>query len=204
MHAQLRVQGDHGGADVQAGAVLMGHPVLIDFHQLLQALEGGFFIQMGHGHALGAAGHAGQVFLRAEQLQPAVLPAVALGALKNGLPVVEHHRRRIHGKIAVGHNARVVPAAALFVVHQEHMIGEDAAKAQLGFVLGLLLEDRGQGNLDFLHTDCLRFLPCRAFGRKHAFSRVFFYYSGGLCDVKPCPMPLPWVNVVFALYFPRG
>ena len=77
--------------------------------------------------------------------------AVGLHALKDLLGIVEHHAGRVQNKGGVGDDARIVPALAAGIFHQEHMIGENLTEAQLGLVGGLGLEGRGFRDLDIQH-----------------------------------------------------
>ena len=118
----------------------MRDPGFLDFNQLFKAFQGGFFVQGRHAHAFCAAAHAGKVVPGAEELQAAVGAAVALGSFEDGLAVMQDHRSGIHREIAVGNDARVVPADALFIVHQEHMVGKDPAEAEGGLIRGFLFQ----------------------------------------------------------------
>ncbi|MPN46085.1 hypothetical protein SDC9_193665 [bioreactor metagenome] len=102
----------------------------------------------GDGHALGGHVHAPEVVAGAEQLE-AVLGAVHFEALEDGLAVVQHHRRRGEFKVVEGRYPGVVPALLHRVVHFEHIIGENLAKTQFGFVGGFGLERRGRHKADF-------------------------------------------------------
>ena len=93
------------------------------------------------------------VALRAEQLDFVLRGAVGLHALKALLGVVKHHGGGVQGQGAVGHDAGVVPALALVIVHDEHMVGEDFAEAQLALVGGLGLRGGGFGDLDIQHCE---------------------------------------------------
>ena len=52
------------------------------------------------------------------------------------------------------HDACVVPALSLGVVHDEHVVGEDLAEAQLLARCGLGLGIGGFGNFDIKHDSC--------------------------------------------------
>ena len=97
--------------------------------------------------------HAPGVFLRAEQQHAAVRGAVRLHALEALLRVVEHQRGGVQRQRMVRLDAGRVPAAALGVIHDEHMVGVMAAEAQIFFVR-LRLRRGGFGNPDLFH-----FLP---------------------------------------------
>ena len=66
---------------------------------------------------------------------------------------MQHHAGRIHTEVLIGHDAGVEPAAAGFIVHHEHMVGENAAEAELALILGLVLEYGSGGDGNGLHAD---------------------------------------------------
>ena len=68
---------------------------------------------------------------------------------------MQAHGGRVERNRAVGDNPRVVPALSLVIVHQEHMVGEYFAEAELAFVRRLFLRCLGQFHFDFLHRDSL-------------------------------------------------
>ena len=91
----------------------------------------------GDAHAVAGVDAALGVAVGPEQLDGVVGGAVGLQTLKQLLGVVEHHAGRVQGEGLIGDDAGIVPALTLGVVHQEHVVGEDLAKAQLGLVRGL-------------------------------------------------------------------
>lgn len=93
------------------------------------------------------------IAVRPEELNGVVHGAIGLHALEDLLCVVEHHAGRIHLEGLIGDDAGIVPALALGVVHQEHMIGEDLAKAQLALVGGFGLGGCGSGDLNIQHDN---------------------------------------------------
>ena len=152
MHTQAYIGGKHEGTDVQAGAVGMRNPVLI---HLDQSLHGLLKILSGDGrnaHTIAAIHKAMGVAVGAEQLNVAVRGAIGLHALEQLLCIMEDHGSGIQFKAAVGDDSGVKPTLAFGVVHNEHMIGELFAEAQLGLVRRLLLGMSGFRNLDVQHT----------------------------------------------------
>ena len=94
----------------------------------------------------------GHVLIGAEQNHLAVGGAVGLHALENLLAVMQAHSSRIQGQGSVGDDARVMPALALVVIHQKHVIGKNVAEAQLGGVGRFRLKRCGAFYRDFLHN----------------------------------------------------
>ena len=89
----------------------------------------------------------------AEQLDGTVSGAVSLQALKDLLRVVENHAGRIQGEGLIGDDAGVMPALVRRIVHDEHVVGENLAEAQLALVRGLGLGAGGLGDLNIQHID---------------------------------------------------
>ena len=151
--AKAHVGGEDEGADIQGGAVGMGHPVLFQLHQGLHGLDEVLHGDLGDAHAVGGILHPLGVALRAEELNDVVHGAVSLHALEKLLSVVEDHSGRVHGDGRVGHDAGVVPAPAVGIVHQEHMVRKDLAEAQLALVGGLGLGGGVFRDFDIQHCE---------------------------------------------------
>ena len=150
------VGGDDEGPDVEGGAALAGHPVALQAHQGLDALQGGLLRELGDAHALAGLIHPADVVHGPEELHAALGAAVGLHTLKDLLGVVEDHGGGLKAQGGVGHDAAVMPALSGLVIHQEHMVGEGLAEDQ-GFGVGLGLERLGPGDGEFLHGDSLLF-----------------------------------------------
>ena len=149
------VQSDHEGPDIQGGVLLVGHPVLLGLHQLFDGGHRQLLGNLGHTQAVGGFVHPVDVVPDAEQLDGAIGGAVGLQALENLLAVVEHLGGGVDLEGAVGDDAGVMPALALVVVDDEHMVGHGLAEHQLGGIR--LLLQRGCGcEFDF-HSRSLLF-----------------------------------------------
>ena len=85
-----------------------------------------------HGQALGAAGEAGGVGLRAEGGDAAVGLGVGLEALEDRLRVVQDRGGRVQLQRRVGGQPGVVPALPGLVAGDEHAVGEVPAEARVG------------------------------------------------------------------------
>ena len=154
MDAQSGGSGDDKGTDIQRGARLIGDPVLLQTDQLLDGGQGVLLVQGRDAHTLTGGVDALDVLGGTEELDGAVGGAVGLQAFKDLLGVVEYHGGRLQSDGAVGNDAPVVPALAVGVVHQKHVVGKGSAEHQRGGV-GLGLEDRCTLNGIFLHQDGL-------------------------------------------------
>ena len=180
--AQAHVIGKAEGADVQRCAVRVGHPVPVHIHQGLHRLGKVLDGDLGDAQAVGGILKAGGVAIGTEQLDSTVGGAVCLHALKNFLRIVEHHSGGVQRQRRIGHNARVMPALAGGVIHQEHMVGEDLAKAELALIGGLGLGGSGAGELDIQHS---RSLLCRDhLPRAHIPSTPLSHKTGGRAGVS--------------------
>ena len=150
-YAQMIVGSDHRGADVEGGALLMGGPFLVHVQKRQQRFKAVLHRKRRHAHALSAAGKAFKIGAGAEEVEAALRRAVALEALKDLLSIVQHLAGRVQRKVAVRHDAGVVPALAVGVVDHKHMVGEDVAKAQLALIGRLVFQIPGQIHL-YVHT----------------------------------------------------
>ena len=133
----------------------MRHPILFNLQQFDQARHGHFLIKLRNGQPVGGTVHAGKIVPGTEQLQPTVLAAVALHALENALAIMQHHAGRIHLKLFIGLNPGVAPAVLAIILHNKHIIGEPAAKAQLALVLGLVLISWNRRHANIVHLPLL-------------------------------------------------
>ena len=150
VHAQSGVQADHKGTDVEGGVLLRGNPVLLHLHQLHDAGHSQLLGNLGQAQTLGGLVHPVDVVLDAEQLDGAVGGAVGFQTLEDLLGVVEHLGSGVDLQGAVGNDAGIVPALALVIIHQEHMVGHIFSEHQLGGV-GLLLQSSRTGDFDVFH-----------------------------------------------------
>ena len=153
MDAQLGHGGDGVGTDVEGRALGTGHPVLLHLHDGLHGLDEVLLGDAGDAEALVGVVHPAGVAVRAEELDLVLRGAVGLHALEALLGVVEHHGGGVQGQRPVGDDAGVVPALSLVIVHDEHVVGEDFAEAQLALVDGFGLGGRGFGDLDIQHCE---------------------------------------------------
>ena len=152
-HAQELVGGDDEGADVQARARLGGDPVLVDGHDLLDRLHEVLLGDFGDAQPVVGFIRPLGVHVRPEQVGLAVRAAIGLQALEHRLPIVEHHGRGVQRYLLIGHDAGVVPALALGVIHDKHVVGEDVAEAQLLARGRLRLGRGGFFNANIQHVD---------------------------------------------------
>ena len=152
VHAQHHVGGDHRRTDVKRSPRRGGNPVRIGLDEGQQTRHGLLHVDLRHAHTGGGAIHAGKVVTRTEQLQTAILAAVALHALENLLRVMEDRAGRVHHERTIGYHTGVMPATAKLIVHNEHVIGKNLAKPELGFILRLFLRVGRERHRDFVHS----------------------------------------------------
>ena len=146
LDAQLGLVADDEGTDVEGGFLVLGDPVLIEHHKLLQGLDAEVNVQSRDAQALVGTVQTLEVLLGPEEQDAAVLGAVGLHALEGLLGVVEDGGGGAQGDGTVGNDAGVMPADAPVVVHEQHVVGEDGAEAQLRALGGLFLGVRGFGD----------------------------------------------------------
>ena len=63
---------------------------------------------------------------------------------------MENNAGGVQDEGGIGNDPGIVPALTAGIVHQEHVIGEDLAEAQL-VLIGLFLEGRTFSDLDIQH-----------------------------------------------------
>ncbi|MPM74518.1 hypothetical protein SDC9_121506 [bioreactor metagenome] len=151
MDAELGHGGDGKGTDVQRRALGMGNPVLLDLHQCADGLHKVLLGNARHAQALLRVVHAAGVAVRAKELNFTLGGAIGLQALKALLRIVEHHGGGLQGEGGIGHNAGIVPALALGVVHNKHVVGKGLSEAQLRLVRRLCLGGSRLRDLDVQH-----------------------------------------------------
>ena len=147
VQGELAFGGEHKGPDVQRGAGLGGNPVGVHRDDSLDGLDEHLLGEGRHAQPVVGVDHPAGVHLGPEELNLALGGAVGLEALEGLLGVVEGHRAGVHGDGAVGDDAGVMPADALGVVHQEHVVGHIFAKPQR-LLIGLFLGVGGFGDFD--------------------------------------------------------
>ena len=163
LHGEAHLVGDDVGTDVEGGAGGGGDPVLIGVDGGLYRLDEQLLIHEGNAHTLVGAVETLGVHVGTEEVDLAVGGAVGLHALEHHLGVVENAAGGIQADGAVGDDLAVVPALALVVVHDEHVVGEVLAKAQVALIrLGLGMGGAG-------HRKCVRH-------GNHPSSRMFPFF----------------------------
>ena len=151
MNAQAHIGSDAEGADVKGCTVRMGHPVAVNIDQCLDSLDEILRRDGGHAQTVRRIIETVRVALGAEQLDLALGGTVGLHAFKNFLGIVEHGGSRVHLPRAIGDDAGIMPAFACGIVHQEHMVAELFAKAELGLVLRFFFRMGCFGDFDIQH-----------------------------------------------------
>ena len=109
----------------------MGHPVGVHGDDGLEGFKVEVLGDVGYAHTGGGVVHTRNVLRRPEKLDRAFGRAVGLQALEYLLRVVQNVGAGHELNGAVGDYTRVVPALALVVIHEEHVIGENLAEAKL-------------------------------------------------------------------------
>ena len=139
MHAQHRVRGDDGGTNVQCRTRRRGDPVLFDLQKLVQAVQYHLFVDLRDAHALRRTVHPLEVLFGTENADLALRVPERLQALENALRIMKYRRRQVEGHRAVRLDDRLLPRP-VFILHREHVVGEDFAETQLAAVGRFCLE----------------------------------------------------------------
>ena len=132
--AEVRLGSDDERTDVQAGALCVRNPVLIEGNDRLDSLYEILDRQARQAHAVVGVDHALCVLVRAEQLDGAVRGAVCLQTLEGFHSVMQDHSCGIQLERLIGYDAGVVPAVFLIVVNNQHMIGIMHAETEIAFI----------------------------------------------------------------------
>jgi len=155
VHAQSLHGGDGERPDIQRRALRVGNPVLFNLHDRLDGIHKILHRDGGDAQAFMGVLHPAGVAVGPEQLNLIVAGPIGLHSLEALLSVVKHHGGGIQGDGLIRYDAGIVPALALVIVHDEHMIGEHLAKPQLALIGRLCLGGGGFGDLDLQHFDSL-------------------------------------------------
>lgn len=105
---------------------------------------------MRDAHTGGGVVHTRDVLRRPEELNGALSRAVGLQALEYLLRIVQDVCAGHEFNGTIGDDTRIVPALALVVIHEEHMVGENLAEAEL-VGRGLFFGGGGSGYFNFFH-----------------------------------------------------
>ena len=142
---------DDRRAQIERGAGLVRHPIGIDRDQGIEALADDVDGQFGHAHDLRRAVEAFGMALGAEQADLPVIATEGLQPIEDRLAVVQHRGGGVERQRAIGNDSRVEPALPRFIIHQEHVVGEDLAEGKL--VIGRLrLRVGGAGGREETHA----------------------------------------------------
>ena len=177
MHAQNLLVGDHKRADIQRCPRRGRNPILVDGDKLPESFHQKLLVELGHNQAFAGGVQAFKVLTGAEKLNFSFGGTIRLHALKYFLRIVKTRRRRVHRDRPIRHNARIMPALARSIVHQEHVVSKDMAKAEV-VLIGLGLGMIGQRDLDLHHIEH-SFIDC-----VHCIIKFFSIIARIYCIVK--------------------
>ena len=129
LHAETDLGREHERPQVEAHLAVVGHPRLVLLDERLRARRGRAprGAQAWRAGAPTAGSRAAFISGRNVAIEPSAL-AVGLEPLEDLLAVVQGHGRRVELERAVGHQLRVVPAAALGPLDGHHVVGEVPAE----------------------------------------------------------------------------
>ena len=155
LDAQLRLVADDHRTDIEGSGGILGDPLLVEVDKLLQALNAEVHVHLGDAEALVGDVQTLEVLLGPEQQDAAVVGTVGLHALKGLLRIVQDGGGGAQGDGAEGNDAGVMPALALVVLHEHHVVGEDGAEAELRALGGLFLGMFGFDDGETFHDSTL-------------------------------------------------
>ena len=150
VHAEDGVGRNDKGAQIERSAVFAGHPVGVHGDNGLESLEVDVFGDVRDAHAGGGVVHTRDVLRRPEQLDRAFGRAIGFQAFEYLLRIVQHVRAGHELDGSIGHDTGIMPALALVVIHEEHVVGENLAEAEL-VGRGLCFGGGGSCYFNFFH-----------------------------------------------------
>ena len=152
MNAHHGVNGEDERADVEGSTLAVRHPILVDLDKSLDSLNAERFVYLRDAETVIGDIESRHVLVGAEKAYAAVGSSVCLESLKVGLAVVQAHGRGVKSYRSIGHDSRIVPALALVIVHNKHMVGKYFAEAELCLVCGLRFRSGSALNSYLLHN----------------------------------------------------
>lgn len=153
-----RMNTDHGinsediRTDIERSALAVRYPVLIDLDKGLDSLNAECLVDLRDAETLVGDIKSRHILIGAEKADAAVGSSVCLESLEVSLAIVQAHRRGIKSYRSIGHDSRVVPAFALVIVHNKHMVGKYLAEAEFCLVCGLCFRSGSTLDSYLLHN----------------------------------------------------
>ena len=136
---QMRLGCDDKRADVQRSALSMRNPILFALDQCLDSLNEILNRYRRQAHTCIGIDHTLCVAVRTEQLNLALRRTVCLQTLKGLHGIVQDHCSRIQLDRCVRYDAGIMPADALRMIHDEHVISIVDAETEMRLIRLLLL-----------------------------------------------------------------
>ena len=131
MNSKLNVGRDNKGTNVERRSLFVRHPILLGLDNGAERIDHILLFKLRDAETLVGAVHSLNVLVGTEKLNRAVGRAVRLESLKHLLRIVEDHARGVKRKVLIRHDARVMPALSLVVVHDKHVVGEVLAESEV-------------------------------------------------------------------------
>ncbi len=162
-NAESIFRSDHCRADIECGAPLRRHPVVVHTEKSIESFEKNLRLEGRLAEALGGLVEALDMIESSEDMHRAIGPPESFQAFENCLAVVQRKVGRIKRERLIGLDAGTVPSTLPGMFHQEHVIGKMFAEAELrnrGKWLAIVRADDA-----YLHgglRNCLRMNPTTA------------------------------------------
>ena len=139
MHAEHHIRRDDGRTDVERRAGRRRDPVFFDLQKLEQPVEDDFFVDERDAHALRRTVHTLEVLFGTENAHFALFVFECFQPFENALCIVEHGCREVECDGAVRLDDGLAPLA-VFVLHRQHIIGEDLAESEFALIGGFFFQ----------------------------------------------------------------
>ena len=144
---------DDERTDIQGGTGLCGDPVTVHINNGSDSLHEILNGNLGNDQTVVGIVGALDIHVGTEQENVAVGTLVSLQTFEHFLTIVVNHGGGGEGNVVERLNTGIVPALALGVVHNEHVVREDLTETQLLTLGGLGLRIDGFCDLDIQHGD---------------------------------------------------
>ena len=130
VYTKALIVAKHKRAQIKRGAKRVGNPLFFQFYKCGQDLQRLILVKQRQAHSFGRAVETTDIFHRAEELNTAIGAAIGLQSLKDLGTIVQNGRGGVQLDLSTGNDAGILPALAVLIFHDEHMVRKNLAKAK--------------------------------------------------------------------------
>ena len=129
-NTEERFVSDDERSDIESSAFLLRDPVSVHLYESLDGLNVELFVHLRDAESVVCSVRSLGIHVRSEQLNLAFRSFVSLETFEHFLSIMENNCSRIQLKRSVRDDSSVVPAFAIFVFHDEHVVSEFCTESQ--------------------------------------------------------------------------